>query len=300
MEKRAMDFKPEGIIPPLVTPFSDDGSLSEPMLRKIINYVLDAGVHGVFIAGSTGESYALDTKERIRAFEVAIEEVNRRVPVYAGTAHITTAETVRLTAAAESVGADAVSIVTPFFITPNDQELYQHYKTVAESTRLPILLYNNPGRTDVHISIETIKVLSKIENIVGMKDSSGDMTYINEVIRNTDENFHFFCGRDTLIFSSLVSGGSGAVPASANIAPQLIVELYNQFKQGNLEAARKAQFTLAPLRMAFNLGSFPVVIKEAMQMIGFEVGRTRPPIQPMSPDNRDILKNILKNMGSIE
>lgn len=294
-----MDFKPEGIIPPLVTPFSDDGSLNEPMLRKIINYVLDAGVHGVFIAGSTGESYALDAKERIRAFEIAIEEVNGRVPVYAGTAHITTAETVRLTAAAESVGADAVSIVTPFFITPNDQELYQHYKTVAESTRLPILLYNNPGRTGVHISIETIKALSKIENIVGMKDSSGDMTYINEVIRNTDENFHFFCGRDTLIFSSLVSGGSGAVPASANIAPRLIVELYNQFKQGNLEAAREVQFTLAPLRMAFNLGSFPVVLKEGMQMIGLDVGRTRPPILPMSPDKRDILKNILKNMGLI-
>ena len=295
-----MDFKPEGTIPPLVTPFSDDGSLNEPMLRKIINYVLDAGVHGVFIAGSTGESYALDAKERIRAFEIAIEEVNGRVPVYAGTAHITTAETVRLTAAAESVGADAVSIVTPFFITPNDQELYQHYKTVAESTRLPILLYNNPGRTGVHISIETIKALSKIENIVGMKDSSGDMTYINEVIRNTDENFHFFCGRDTLIFSSLVSGGSGAVPASANIAPRLIVELYNQFKQGNLEAAREAQFTLAPLRMAFNLGSFPVVLKEGMQMIGLEVGRTRPPIQPMSSDKRDTLKSILKNMGLAE
>ncbi len=294
-----MDFKPEGIIPPLVTPFSDDGSLNESMLRKIINYVLDAGVHGVFIAGSTGESYALDAKERIRAFEIAIEEVNGKVPVYAGTAHITTGETVRLTAAAESVGADAVSIVTPFFITPNDQELYQHYKTVAESTRLPILLYNNPGRTGVHISIETIKALSKIENILGMKDSSGDMTYINEVIRNTDENFHFFCGRDTLIFSSLVSGGSGAVPASANITPKLIVELYNQFKQGNLEAARKAQFALAPLRMAFNLGSFPVVLKEGMQMIGFEVGRARPPIQPMSSDKRDVLKNILKNMGLI-
>ncbi len=294
-----MNLKPEGIIPPLVTPFSEDGSLNESMLRKVINYVLDAGVHGVFIAGSTGESYALDRKERIRAFEIAIEEVNERVPVYAGTAHITTAETVRLTAAAESVGADAVSIVTPFFITPNDQELYQHYKTVAESTRLPILLYNNPGRTGVHISIETIKALSKIENIVGMKDSSGDMTYINEVVRNTDENFHFFCGRDTLIFSSLVSGGSGAVPASANIAPRLIVELYNQFKQGNLEAAREAQFTLAPLRMAFNLGSFPVVLKEGMQMIGLDVGRTRPPILPMSPDKRDILKNILKNMGLI-
>lgn len=295
-----MNFTPEGIIPPLVTPFSNDGSLNEPMLRKVISDVLDAGVHGIFIAGSTGESYALDAKERIRACEVAIEEVNGRVPVYAGTAHITTAETVRLTTAAESVGADAVSIVTPFFITPNEQELFQHYKTVAESTKLPILLYNNPGRTGVHISLETIKALSNIENIVGMKDSSGDMTFINEVIRNTDGNFSVLCGRDTLIFSSLVSGGRGAVPATANIAPRLIVELYKQFKQGNLEAARQAQFTLAPLRMAFNLGSFPVVIKEAMQIIGCDVGRTRPPILPLSPDKRKILKNILKNMGLIE
>jgi 4-hydroxy-tetrahydrodipicolinate synthase len=299
-EKIAMNFEPKGIIPPLVTPFSNDGSLNELMLRKVINHVLDADVHGVFIAGSTGESYTLDAKERIRALEVAIEEVNGRVPVYAGTAHITTAETVRLTKAAESAGAAAVSIVTPFFITPNDQELYQHYKTIADSTKLPILLYNNPARTGVHISLETIQALAKIENIVGMKDSSGDMTYMNEVIRNTaDENFSLLCGRDTLIFSSLLSGGTGAVPASANIAPKLVVELYDQFQQGNLEAARQAQFTLAPLRMAFSLGSFPVVMKEGMQLIGLDVGSTRPPILPMNPERRDILKNILKDIGLI-
>ena len=159
---------------------------------------------------------------------------------------------------------------------------------------------DNPARTGVHLSVDTIKALSKIDNIVGMKDTSGDMTFINEVIRQTaDENFSLLCGRDTLIFSSLVSGGSGAVPASGNVIPKLIVDLYNEVKQGNLDAAREAQFLLAPFRMAFNLGTFPIVIKEAMQLIGFDVGRTRLPIQPLNPEKRDTLKNILKNIGLI-
>lgn len=289
----------EGIIPPLVTPFNKDGSVDEKALRAVIRYVLEGGVHGVFIAGSTGEAYALEEKERLRAFEVALDEVNGRVPVFAGTAQITTEGTIRLTKAAESLGVDAVSIVTPFFITPNDEELYTHYYSIATSTRLPVILYNNPDRTRVTISVSVIKRLSELENVCGIKDSSGDMTYVAEIIRNTDPEFSFFCGKDTIIYSTLVTGGKGAVPASGNVAPALIVNLYNAVKRGDLSAARAFQFQLAPLRNAFSLGSFPVVLKEALNLIGIPVGTTRLPIQPLTEEKRKALKKILEEMGLI-
>jgi 4-hydroxy-tetrahydrodipicolinate synthase len=295
-----MNFQAQGIIPPLVTPFHPDGSVNEAALRRVINHVIDAGVHGVFVGGSQGEFFALEEAELIRVFEVAVEEVNGRVPVYAGTAAITTAKAVRLTRAAEAAGCDAVSVITPFFITPNDQELYLHYKAVAEATRLPVLLYNNPDRTGFNLSVETISRLARIENVIGMKDSSGNLTLVGEVIRNTGPDFRVFCGRDTVIFQVLASGGGGAVPASGNVAPRLIVELYDHFRRGDLEAARAAQFKLAPLRMAFNLGSFPVVIKEALNLMGLEVGSARPPIQPLVPEKREQLAGVLREIGLIE
>jgi len=295
-----MTIKMEGIIPPLVTPFAKDGSINENMFRRIINNVIGKGVHGVFVAGSQGEFFSLERQERIRLFEIAVEKVNGKVPVYAGTAAITTSETVLLTKAAEKSGCDAVSIISPFFIKPNGQELYQYYKTVAEASNLPVLLYNNPNRTGYDIPVDIIRKLTKIDNIVGMKDSGGNLTYVNEVLRTTGPDFHFFCGRDTVIFNVLTSGGSGAVPASANVAPKLIVDLYNHVKSGNYEAARQAQYDLAPLRMAFSLGSFPVVIKEALSILGFDTGGARAPIQSLTPENHNRLAEVLKKMGLVK
>ncbi len=289
----------EGIIPPLVTPFLDSGLVDEDALRRVIRYVLHGGVHGIFIAGSTGEAYSMDNKARTRAFEVALDEVNGAVPVFAGTAHITTSETIECTKIAESIGVDAVSIVTPYFITPNQSEIYEHYCSIAESTNLPVILYNNPDRTGVNISIDTTKRLSEIDNIVGIKDSSGDMSYVIEIINNTNDSFSFFCGKDTIIYSTLVTGGKGAVPASGNVAPALIVELYNAVKKNDLDEARSIQFKLSQLRNAFSLGSFPVVLKEALNLIGVNVGTTRLPIKPLSTENRTKLKTILENMGLI-
>ncbi|TCL76981.1 4-hydroxy-tetrahydrodipicolinate synthase [Hydrogenispora ethanolica] len=294
-----MNYKPAGIIPPVITPFTKEGAINRPVFRQLLNRLIDAGVHGIFVAGSQGEFYALEREERIQAFEIAVEEVNGRVPVYAGTAAITTAETVRLTQAAEAAGIDAVSIITPFFITPNSQEIYQHYKTVAESTRLPVLLYNNPDRTNVGLSVALIQQLAQIDNIVGIKDSSGDMTMVGEIIRNTGFDFHLLCGRDTMIYAALSYGGSGAVPASANVAPELAVSIYELFQKGDRQGALKAQYRLAPLRIAFGLGSFPVVIKEAMEIMGFDVGTTRAPIGPLTPEKRQTLLGILNELDLI-
>jgi 4-hydroxy-tetrahydrodipicolinate synthase len=170
----------KGIIPPLVTPFAKDGSINENMFRRIINNVINAGVHGIFVAGSQGEFFSLERQERIRLFEVAVEEVNGKVPVYAGTAAFTTSETVLLTKTAEKSGCDAVSIISPFFITPNGQELYQYYKTVAEATNLPVLLYNNPDRTGYDIPVDIIRKLAEIDNmdLIFMFFAGGIQSYL--------------------------------------------------------------------------------------------------------------------------
>ncbi len=294
-----MSIEIKGVIPPVVTPFTADGSeVSEENLRKVIRHVVSKGCSGVFIGGSQGEFFSMSFEERVRCYEIAVDEAAGEFIVFAGTAAVTTAESVALTRAAEKAGVDAVSIINPYFITLNQDEMYMHYKAVAESTSLPVYLYNNPGRTGAVIPVPVIERLSKIDNIVGMKDSSGDLTYVNNILNNT-ENFSVFCGRDTCIYNVLTSGGMGAVAATANVAPSLVSSIYNSVQAGDLEAARKAQARLAPLRNAFDLGSFPVVVKEALQLLGLEVGPARLPIHPMSNENRKELKDILSSMDLI-
>jgi 4-hydroxy-tetrahydrodipicolinate synthase len=286
-----------GIIPPLVTPFDQRGEVDAPALRAVVRYVLHGGVHGVFVAGSTGEAYAMTDVQRLRALEVVIEEVNGRVPVFAGTARITTEDTIALTRAAESAGADAVSIVTPYFITPSQEELYDHYRSTAKATSLPVILYNNPGRTGVVINPQTTRRLGEIDNIVGMKDSSGNMGNMVETIRLCGPEFRLFCGFDTLIFTTLAAGGAGAVPASANIAPRLIVDLYEHFRAGRLGESRDLQAALAPLRNAFSLGTFPAVLKEGLDLLGVPVGSPKLPVKPLEPEARESLRTILNGLS---
>lgn len=286
-----------GIIPPIVTPFTPDGAVDEAGLRGVIRYLLGGGVHGVFIAGSTGEAYALGDEQLYRALEVAIDEVKGAVPVFVGTGRITTDESVRIAKGTESAGADALSIVTPYFITPTQDELYDHYAAIAKATKLPILLYNNPGRTGVVIEPDTIARLSAIENIVGMKDSSGNMGKMVDTIRLCPPDFALFCGFDMIIYPTLAAGGAGAVPASGNIAPRLIVDLYEHFRAGRFEEARKLQEQLAPLRKAFSLGTFPAVLKEGLNLLGVPVGAPLLPVRPLEPAARDKLRATLREIG---
>jgi 4-hydroxy-tetrahydrodipicolinate synthase len=220
------------------------------------------------------------------------------VPVYVGTGAIGTRETIALTQMAEQVGADAVSVLTPFFIVPSPDELYEHYVAVAKATRLPVLLYTNPGRTGVPLSVDLASRLSKIDNIIGIKDSSGDFTLTAEYIRRiASDRFHVLAGRDTLIYATLVHGGAGSIAATANVAPRLIVEIYDAFIAGDLPRARAAQARLAPLRIAFDLGTFPVVIKEALALMGICSGRAKAPVKPMAEARRAELRQILKDLG---
>ncbi len=293
-------FKPFGIIPAMVTPLTKDETINERALRQLTNHLIAGGVHGVFALGSQGEFWAFSPDEKRRVFEIVVEETNHRVPVYAGTAAITTRDTIALTRLAEQAGVDAVSILTPYFISPNEKEMDDHYRAVAESTRLPILLYTNPARTNVKMSPQLVARLAEIENIVGMKDSSGDLELTAEYMRVAPPDFSVVMGRDTLIYGALLYGAQGAIAATANVAPRLVVSIYECFKAGDLAGAQRAQETLAPLRHAFAWGTFPVVIKEALDLMGIACGPARAPVGPLSAEQRERLKNVLREMRLIE
>lgn len=282
-----------GIIPALVTPFNDDESLNLPVLKDLVDYLIEKGVHGLFAVGTQGEAYAMTYEEKRAVFETVVEQGAGRVPVYAGTGAITTREAVLLAKAAQQAGVDAISVITPYFVSPDEDELRSHYTSIAEAVDVPVLLYNNPSRTGINLSADLVSCLSRIENIVGIKDSGGDLTLTGEFIRRCSADFAVLAGRDTLIYATLAMGGRGAIAATANLAPQLVVEIYEAHARGDYEAARDAQRRLAVLRNAFSLGTFPVVVKEALDLLGFPVGAARRPIMPMSSENRDRLRQLL-------
>lgn len=293
-------IQPKGILPALITPLTKQETINVPVLRQVIQHTLAGGVHGIFAVGSTAEFYALDADEFRTIIETAIDEVAGRVPVYAGVNCITTRDAVKLAGLAGEIGVDAISVLTPFFISPNDDQLYGHFKAIAAATDKPVLVYNNPPRTGINLSVDLVSRLADIDNIVGIKDSSGDMTQMGEYIRrNQGKNFHVFAGRDTLIYAALQHGGSGGVAACANIAPKLCADIYNHFAAGDFEKARECQFRLAPLRLAFTIGTFPMVIKEALAMIGIDAGPCYAPVGEFTPSERAKLKAVLEGMGLI-
>jgi len=291
-----MKMQPKGIIPPIITPLDKDENIDKKAIFKVVDYLIKGGVHGLFPLGSTGEWYGLSFDQKREIIETVMEANNKRVPIYAGTGAITTKETISLTKLATDIRVDALSVITPVFISPNDQELYNHYQAIASSTDLPIILYNNPGRTGINLSVDLVVKLSKIDNIIGIKDSSGDMTQGTEYIRGIGGDFAVLAGRDNLIYGFLAYGAKGAIASTANIVPQIVVKIYEEYQEGNYREALKAQFQLAPLRMAFSLGSFPVVIKEGLNLLGIEVGSTLRPVEALSEEAREKLKEVLHSM----
>jgi len=293
-----MNFKPKGIIPALITPMTKDEKINEKALRKLLNFVIDNGVHTVFVVGTTGEFYALTHEEKREIMEITVDEVKGRVPVYVGTGAITTKESIQLTNIAEEYKVDAVSVLTPMFISLSQKEIYDHYKAIAESTNLPVLLYNNQPKTGITITAATAAKLADIDNIVGVKDSTGDMTLTGEYIRLTqDKNFSVLMGRDTMIHAGLCYGATGSIAACANVAPRICADIYDKYIAGDIKGSLEAQFRLAPLRIAFTLGSFPTVIKEALELLGIEAGPCASPVGPMTTEEREQLKKILVQMG---
>src|SRR5262245_48736268 len=204
-------MKIHGMIPPVATPMQANEDLDLPRLKWFSDHLIKNGVHGIFVLGTNSECYAMDEREKQEVIATTVAHVNKRVPVFAGTGAETTREAVRLTKMAEKEGADGVSVITPYFVKPNQQEIYSHYRRIAENSRLPVLLYNNPFHTGgVSIDVDTVAKLAEVPNILGVKDSSGDLQNTMEYIRVVPERFSVMMGRDTLIYSALEIGARGA------------------------------------------------------------------------------------------
>jgi 2-dehydro-3-deoxy-D-pentonate aldolase len=288
-----------GIIPPVATPMQANEDLDLPRLKWFLDHLIANGVHGIFVLGTNSEFYALDEREKQEVIATAVAHVNKRVPVYAGTGAETTREAVRLTKMAEKEGADGVSVITPYFISPNQQEIFDHYRRIAENTALPVILYNNPSTCGgLKIDPDTVGRLAEIPNILGVKDSSGDLQNTQEYLKAVPERFSVMMGRDTLIFPSLVMGTRGSVPATGNVAPELLVEIYESFRRGDVEKSKAAQLRLNPLRIALNLCTAPGAVKAALDMLGLSIGPCRSPVSTaLSPEKKAKMKAALQAAG---
>jgi 4-hydroxy-tetrahydrodipicolinate synthase len=287
-----------GIIPPVATPMQANEDLDLPRLKWFLDHLITQGVHGLFVLGTNSEFYALDEHEKQEVVATAVAHVDKRVPVFAGTGAETTREAVRLTKMAEREGVDGVSVITPYFISPSQAEIYDHYRRIAESTSVAVILYNNPGTCGgVKIDVDTVARLSQIPNIRGIKDSSGDLQNTNECLRVVPDRFAVLQGRDTLIYPSLICGARGAVPATANVAPSLCVAVYEAAQKGDHEKARAAQLRLNKVRLSLALGTAPGGVKAALNLLGMSIGPSRSPIAALPPDKLDKMRTALKEAG---
>lgn len=290
-------FRAIGAIPALVTPLTEDGELMEGAYRDLLDRVIDAGVHGVFALGSTGEIFGLRADQKRRLVELTAEHVAGRVPVYCGASEITTRdciETVRM--AQEIGGVDAFSVLTPYFLTPTQTELVRHFKAVAAETDLPVLLYNNPGKTQVAIGLATAVELAQVPNIVGIKDSSGNLTVTADLIQQTPDDFSVLVGKDTLIYPALAMGADGAIAGTANVAPGLVAQIYDAFMAGDHNRSLALQRRLTPFRHLVDRATFPVVIKEALRMAGLDAGWCLAPARDMPEDVRTELEPVVADI----
>ncbi len=287
-----------GVIPAMATPFAADYSLDVKRISELIDGYIDAGVHGISVAGSQGEFFALDTREHLQLLETATETINGRVPLYAGTGAATTRQAIEITKAAEAMGADLALVITPYFVQPSQDELVEHYTAIAKATRLPVMLYNNPPRTSVNVLPKTLaRCMDIADNIVGVKDSAGDLTQSIEYQLLAPRKSLLFSGRDTLAVSMMLHGAQGTISPAANVFPELMVRLYDAVQAGDYAEALRISNIFAPLRAAWALASFPVVIKEAMAMAGRDAGPARPPIAGLNAKARAEVVAIVENIA---
>lgn len=265
----------KGVVVPIITPIDENERIDEARLRSQVDYVIEGGVLGILAFGSNGEFYMIEEDEMERGLKIMLDQAAGRVPVYFGIGAISTKKCCRLAKMAQANGAAGISILQPMFLKPTENELFLHFKTIAESVpELPVLLYNNPGRVGYTMSANLVDRLAhEVENIVGMKDTSGDITQTAEFIRRTrDVNFKVFGGKDTLLYASMCHGAVGGVCTAANFMPELITDIYNKFVAGDLAGSLEAQFKLNPVRLSMDGASFPVAAKDMANLRGRDIG----------------------------
>ena len=277
-------IRPYGIIAAMSTPFFEDETLNEEELRHQVDRLIDAGMHGIFTLGTNGENYAMDFAEKVRVMEIVIDQAKHRVPIYVGTGCVTTKETIALTKKAAELKADCASVVSPWFAANTQDGLYQHYKAVAEAAQIPILIYNMPARTGVNVHYTTMQKLGQIENIVGIKDSSGNFDNMQRYLEIPNRSFSVLSGNDSLILPCLLCGGQGGISGISNVLPERMVDIYTQWEKGNLEEAWRVQRSIRPLRDCMAAGNPNSVVKRAVYFVGQNLGPVRAPFNISDPN----------------
>jgi 4-hydroxy-tetrahydrodipicolinate synthase len=286
----------EGIICPILTPFDGGEELNLVALKAEVLRMAGAGVHGVFAFGTNGEGYALEENEKEAGLSAVVEAAAGKLPVYAGTGCATTRATIRQSLRAKAIGADALSIVAPYFAKASQEELYQHYLAVAKAADMPVILYNIPARTGNALSPATVGRLSQISAIRGAKDSSGDFDNILQYLEATKgRDFAILAGNDSLILWTLMAGGTGAVSGCANVFPKNMAAIYEKFKAGDIAGARACQDAIRPLRDCFKYGNPNTIIKAAAELLGHPVGKCRAPFNQVPPEGIAALRKVLED-----
>ncbi|WP_163184058.1 4-hydroxy-tetrahydrodipicolinate synthase [Neobacillus sedimentimangrovi] len=277
----------------MVTPFDNKGHIDFAKTTKLVNYLIENGTDSLVVAGTTGESPTLSKEEKLALFQHVVKVVNKRVPVIAGTGSNNTYSSIELTKKAEQIGVDGIMLVAPYYNKPNQEGLYQHFKAVAESTTLPVMLYNIPGRAVVNILPETIIRLSKIPNIVAVKEASGDINAMTTIIANTDEDFALYSGDDGLTLPVLAIGGAGIVSVASHIIGNEMQQMIKAFLDGDHRSAAKLHQELLPIMKALFAAPSPAPVKTALQLKGLDVGTVRLPLVGLNEQERSALINVL-------
>ncbi|MBM7094881.1 MULTISPECIES: 2,4-dihydroxyhept-2-ene-1,7-dioic acid aldolase [Alteribacter] len=292
--------KLRGSIAPIVTPFKQDYSMDLDKLKELIDWHVESGSHAISVTGTTGEPSSLTAAERITVMETAAKAVNGRVPFVPGTGSTNHDETVDLTKKAQEMGADAALVIVPYYNKPSQHALYKHFKTVADSVDIPLIVYNIPGRTATNLDVKTLARLSEdCPNIIGVKESNKDFEHINRVLLNCGRDFNLYSGIELLCYPMLAIGGAGHISATANVMPEKVAEIYNAWEEGDVKRAQDLHFELMPLNDVLFKDTNPAPLKAALGMMGKIEPVLRMPMDLPTEALQSEIREVLKTYTNV-
>jgi len=287
----------EGSFVAIVTPFNDDGSLDDDKLKELIEFQIENGTHGIVPCGTTGESPTLTHDEHDHVVELTVETADGRVQVIAGAGSNSTAEALRLTQHAKAVGADGALVITPYYNKPTQNGLYAHFMHIADQVDIPVVVYNVPGRTGTDLQTTTLAKLATHQNIIGLKEATGQLSRASEAVNACDDEFTVLSGDDVNTLPIMAVGGKGVISVLANVAPKEVADMCNTFKAGDLQTAQQIHHQTMQLALDLFIDTSPIPVKTVLQMMGKLNGRMRLPLAPMSDDTLEVLRQTVNNMG---
>lgn len=289
-----MIFKGSGVA--IITPFNEDLSINYKKMEELIEFNINNKTDAIIVCGTTGESSTLTNSEKKELIKFTVDKVNKKVPVIAGTGSNNIAAAVEMSKFAESAGVDGLLIVTPYYNKCSQNGLYDSYKTISDSVNIPIILYNVPSRTGVNIEVSTVLKLSKLKNIVGIKEASGNISQVAKIIDMVDDDFSVYSGNDDQILPILALGGKGVISVAANIIPNEIHKICDLFFKGNIDNSREIFFKYLGFMNSLFIDVNPIPVKEAMNLLGFNVGKFRLPLSNTSKEKKEIINTYIEKI----